>query len=141
MLLKPLNGIVKRGLLITFVAVIIKQIKYISRKAVALFLVAVFAMLAFNQSAYIHSHKLVDGSVVSHAHPYNKTSDSEPIKSHHHTLADFLTLENLSLLFLTIILVISLQPLARTLASRIRTSQHQDAMLAWCTAGRAPPAI
>ena len=58
-----------------------------------------FASQIVNKSVNIHSHLLADGNVVTHAHPYNKTNDSKPIKSHHHTKSELLFLEQLKSLF------------------------------------------
>ena len=40
-----------------------------------------------------------DGTVVTHAHPYQKTGDTQPFKSHHHTNAAFFFFDNIELLF------------------------------------------
>lgn len=41
---------------------------------------------------YYHSHITNDGRLVSHAHPFNKSQDSTPFKSHHHSAIDLLLL-------------------------------------------------
>ncbi len=70
-------------------------------------MVVIMAMLIFNQSANIHSHQLADGSVVTHAHPYQKTSDNAPEESHHHNLKEFVFFDHLSLLFTVIAVLVA----------------------------------
>ncbi|MDI3527012.1 MAG: hypothetical protein PWR03_1195 [Tenuifilum sp.] len=50
-------------------------------------IILLLGLLFFNlsvQSIYFHEH-LVNGVYVFHAHPFNKSADSKPVKSHHHT--------------------------------------------------------
>lgn len=58
-----------------------------------------FLFQIINNSLYIHAHILSNGEIIYHAHPYDKTNDSEPFKSHHHTTADFLFLQHVNILF------------------------------------------
>lgn len=102
-------------------------------------MVTVIAMLTFNQSAFMHTHKLADGTVISHAHPYNKTTDSAPIKSHHHTLIDFLILENINFLFLAVIIALTIWLLTKTIAFRVALFHASDNPLINSSLGRAPP--
>lgn len=37
------------------------------------------------QTVFVHSHLLSNGTIITHAHPYNKQKDSSPFKSHHHS--------------------------------------------------------
>lgn len=90
-----------------------QKIKNTLLKYTTLLLVAVITLLCLNQSANIHSHRLSDGTIITHAHPYNKTSDSAPLKSHHHNVQDSITLRNITHLFVSlfVILTLSLLPL------------------------------
>ena len=65
-------------------------------------------LLIANKALYMHTHKMADGSIIVHAHPYNKSDDPKPFKSHQHTKAEFLFLENLESLFLLTFLIFSL---------------------------------
>lgn len=52
--------------------------------------------LVYNNAFFTHTHKLPDGTIVQHAHPYQNNSDSQsPFKTHHHTSFEFLLLDNL----------------------------------------------
>jgi len=59
----------------------------------------IIGMYVMNKVVFLHSHKLSDGTVIEHAHPYNKSSDSKPFKSHHHTKGEFLFFQNIDTLF------------------------------------------
>ncbi len=67
-------------------------------------------MLLFivNNAIFLHVHKLSDGTIVEHAHPYDFSNDSEPYKSHHHSNAEFLFFQNLKILFLIIFTALAL---------------------------------
>lgn len=56
-------------------------------------------LLLINSILFTHSQTLADGSVVVHAHPYNK-SDNAPINHNHHD-DELLILANIALLFFT----------------------------------------
>ena len=71
-------------------------------------LCSLFVLQIANQAFYSHSHITEDGKVISHAHPFQKDSDSSPIKEHSHTQSDFLLLAQLNILFLTASAVITL---------------------------------
>lgn len=58
-----------------------------------------------NKAVFIHVHKLRDGRVIEHSHPYDKAGDPEPYKSHHHSNTEFVFLQNLDVLFTEIAVV------------------------------------
>ena len=57
----------------------------------------IIGLLIINSILFTHSQTLADGSVVVHAHPYNKTSN--PPANHNHHDNDLLILNNITLLF------------------------------------------
>jgi hypothetical protein len=70
-----------------------------------LVLVAVTAMLT-NQALFVHSHRLADGTTVTHAHPYQPANDSNaPFKTHHHSKIEFLAFDNISHFILVFFMV------------------------------------
>ncbi len=82
-------------------------VRNITIKVFSFAVIALMGLLITNNGVFTHSHKLEDGSVVIHAHPYDKSKDSQPYKSHHHTKAAFVFLKNLNLLFFSLFLVIT----------------------------------
>ncbi len=82
-------------------------------------LVAVITVIS-NKIFNTHIHQLSNGSWVYHAHPYNKTDDSKPIKSHTHTaneLTFFQVYYNFLVAFFTIasVLVVATKKIGRQL--------------------------
>ena len=71
-------------------------------------MIGVIGMLVVNKIVFSHVHKLSDGTIIEHAHPFNKSADSKPFKSHHHSRAELLLFENLNILFLVLLLVLPL---------------------------------
>ena len=65
-------------------------------------MIGIIALMIANRSIYLHTHMLPTGILVTHSHPYDKSTDSGPYKTHHHTNAEFLFLENLDILFLSV---------------------------------------
>lgn len=60
----------------------------------------IMGCLLLNQALYTHTHVLPDGSIVSHAHPFNKSQESQGGSSHQHSTLEFFLLQNLQILFL-----------------------------------------
>lgn len=79
----------------------------------AFLLVVVYTLQVYNYSFYLHTHKLSDGRVITHAHPYNKSEDAKPVKSHHHIDYQLITIENLEILFPVFFLVLVLLKISR----------------------------
>lgn len=52
-----------------------------------------------NDVSNMHVHRLENGKMVIHAHPFNKSQDNEPVKSHHHSTFDFLQIQQAQILF------------------------------------------
>ena len=52
-----------------------------------------------NQALFTHKHTAGDGSVITHAHPYDR-SDSGPYKFHTHSRAESMAFDSAKLLFL-----------------------------------------
>lgn len=71
-------------------------------------MIGVMGMLIANKAIFLHVHKLDNGIIIEHAHPYDKSNDSKPYKSHHHSNAEFLFFQNLEILFLIVFLTFAL---------------------------------
>ncbi len=53
---------------------------------------------------YTHVHKLEDGSLVVHAHPYDKHENEDSEETHHHSNAELYFLQSFELLFFVAVL-------------------------------------
>ena len=60
--------------------------------------ISLMAFMVANRAVFLHAHEK-DGTVIFHAHPYDRTNDTKPIKSHHHSNAEFILIEHMELLF------------------------------------------
>lgn len=98
-------------------------------------------MLVGNVALFTHTHKLQDGTLIEHAHPFDKAGDTSPHKSHHHTASALLFFQHLTLLFLSAIAVLSFAVVVEA-TSFISFSANQPAfVLLKLNKGRAPPMI
>lgn len=70
-------------------------------KIVTLSIVPLLVFILVNQSVNIHYHKLDDGVVISHAHPYTQSNDigDTPFQEHKHTKFQYFLLAQLSSMF------------------------------------------
>ena len=75
------------------------QIKYkkLPNTMIVVLLCSLFAFQIFNKAVYGHTHIMADGTIVYHAHPYDKQPASAPSKKHHHSKHEYLLLEQLKL--------------------------------------------
>lgn len=69
------------------------------RKIFAFVLLGFVLLLTANQTFYTHSHILGSGTIITHAHPYDKGADSAPLKSHHHSQTELLVFNIFSFLW------------------------------------------
>jgi len=72
----------------------------IIKKSASYLMIAIIGLMIANKALYMHTHKMADGSIIVHAHPYNKSDDPKPFKSHQHTKIEFLFFANLEILVL-----------------------------------------
>jgi hypothetical protein len=72
----------------------------IIKKYFALLLVGIVGLLVLNNALFSHNHRLPNGSVVVHAHPFSKSNQPDlPLQSHQHTKFQLLFLDSLLVLF------------------------------------------
>ena len=57
---------------------------HIALKSAALAVILLLGIITFNRTANLHRHYLGGGITITHAHPYDKSADSSPFKSHSH---------------------------------------------------------
>jgi len=76
-------------------------------KALSYLGLGIIGLLIINSILFTHSQILSDGSVVVHAHPYDKTSN--PPSSHSHHEDELLILNNITLLFFLSAIAFSLK--------------------------------
>ena len=52
-------------------------------------------LLIANKGVFLHTHHFADGSVVVHAHPFNKSNDNAPDNSHNHTKKELILIQHI----------------------------------------------
>jgi hypothetical protein len=67
----------------------------ISYRLIAISLIVVVGIHSLNSFFNTHSHRLPDGTVITHAHPYDHSSDTNPFKSHKHTATELVFLASM----------------------------------------------
>ena len=115
------------------------SVRDITIKFIAFLIIGVMGMLIANKAVFIHSHRLNDGTVIEHAHPYSKSTDSKPYKSHHHTTAELLFFQNLEILFLIVFLTFSLIAFANKEKFSFKLITRHTLICINLNKGRAPP--
>lgn len=55
------------------------------RKILAYLMLVLVIGITVNNVVYLHSHILSDQTVITHAHPFDKSADNTPFKTHHHS--------------------------------------------------------
>jgi hypothetical protein len=102
-------------------------------------MVALMALLLMNNSAYLHVHVMHDGSLVSHAHPFDKQGESKPGQAHHHKQLECQMLQDLQLLFLLCLSSLGLLMVFRPIAWLHAADEQLHHVQLIPFQGRAPP--
>ncbi len=118
-----------------------ENLKSVIIRIFACFMIGIIGVLIANNAIFIHSHRMADGTLITHAHPYNKTNDSEPFKSHHHTQAEFLFLENLEIYFLFVLLALVSVSFFGKKKFTVRIHDDYISANTFSHKGRAPPVV
>jgi hypothetical protein len=67
------------------------------RNALSIIIIPIVLLLFYNQAANWHLHKLPNGIVIEHAHPYAKDkTDDTPFQKHSHNNFEYLVLALIS---------------------------------------------
>lgn len=111
------------------------------KKTMTGILLVIIGMLAVNNAVFMHVHALGNGKFVMHAHPYNKSQDPAPFKTHHHSGSEFIHLSQLQLLFFvaffSVILIAASHDSQRLICDHFVKSQ----VFLCIRQGRSPPAF
>ena len=94
----------------------------ITTKFFTFIMIGLMGMLIANRCIFTHTHILENGSIVFHAHPYDKTNDAKPYKTHHHTNAELLFLDLINLLFPVVFMAFAFSLFYRNTRNSIRAS-------------------
>ena len=114
-------------------------VKNITIKLVTWLVIGMMGMLIANKAVFMHTHKLSDGTVIEHAHPFNKTNDTTPYKSHHHSKAELLFFQNLDILLQIVFFTFALLTLVKKVKYTFYIKPRHTLSCIILHKGRAPP--
>jgi len=83
----------------------LKKIKGIIALMVVLPLIL---FLFYNSTVNLHYHKLPNGIIIAHAHPYNASSDNTPFQKHKHTKLQYFFFHNITFWIFTLVSILLL---------------------------------
>lgn len=90
-------------------------------------------MLLINNSLFLHVHKLDDGRIISHAHPFNKSQKTSSGEAkHNHTANEILIyqiLDSVSLLLIVFAGIQILIPVIQHLTSYYNAKKHSKEII------------
>ena len=118
-----------------------EKTKHIFIRLATWLMIAVFGLILVNNALYTHSHIKSDGTLVTHAHPFNKSNDSAPIKKHQHSHAYYLCAESIDILYLISFSFIFFHVIIRK--RNLFYSKRRSYLIFWQQSpqGRAPPLL
>ena len=115
-------------------------------KILTLSLVPLLVFMLVNQSVNLHYHKLDDGVVITHSHPFADTNDveGESFPQHEHTKGQFFILAQLTNGFAPVFTFFAISFILFAFR-RLPAPLYDESLVLSCTGGlrllRAPPAL
>ena len=103
------------------------------------FMILVMGALMVNKAIYTHVHLQPEGSVHSHAHPFNKGAEDKSNSSHEHSSTELILLDHLDILMLSVCAASVLIGISSNTGFQEPASDRLLAAFVPCTQGRAPP--
>lgn len=116
-----------------------QTIKNIATKCVIFLMIGIVGMFIANQALFVHAHKMADGTIVQHAHPYHKSESGQPFQTHQHTKAEIFFLQNLQILFVFTLFTLALIGTPKQVISFALPSLFRPLIFVSLNKGRAPP--
>lgn len=101
--------------------------------------ITLVGLIALNNALFIHRHILPNGDIVTHAHPYKKSGDTAPFKTHTHTTSELFLLAGLSKLLVIFSIAVATVLFARFLKQNTGGSDRSFTLFLSTLRGRAPP--
>jgi hypothetical protein len=75
-----------------------RKISHIKPVVFSFLFLVIMGGIIFNAAFFLHTHRIADGKIIVHAHPFNKTSETENPKSQHqHNKIELQVIQNLDL--------------------------------------------
>ena len=106
-------------------------------KVVGLLLLLTFLLLFINNVYFQHVHVLSDGTILLHAHPFNKTDGGT--QQHKHSTAEFYTIANFGLYFNSEVITPDFKIYESVYFFRTTDLPIFSETNIYCSIGRSPP--
>lgn len=114
---------------------------YIVKKYFAIALVGIIGLLTLNNTLFMHLHRLPDGSLIVHAHPFSKSNQADdPGQTHQHTKVELLVFDSLLILFAIGLLRVAKSNEQPRLVKHYYKLQSIGSSISHIFSNRAPPA-
>ncbi len=110
-------------------------------KAFTYLMIGIMGFIISNKAFFMHMHKMTNGSIIVHAHPFDKSSDTAPFKTHQHTKAGFLFFQNAGLFLLTVLFTYKVIRLIESIKPIPALLTNYPALCYVPDKGRAPPVL
>jgi hypothetical protein len=87
----------------------------------------------------MHTHLLPDGSIVTHAHPFDRSGESESGESHQHSNLEFVLFQHLEILFFFAMISVGLKKISTGIKKFNFIPALHFSTIIFAKPGRAPP--
>jgi len=104
-------------------------------------MVIILCLMITNKAVYTHVHKMPDGSIVYHAHPFHKTDSTSPYATHQHTTLEFFFFENLYIFLPLILLFLAVISVSKRKKYELINVENFINDYKLCLSDRAPPSL
>ena len=109
------------------------------KRTLSILLIVAMAALMINRIVYTHIHVLYNGSVVTHAHPFSKSTEGNPDSSHQHSNPELFLLNQLYPLILFVSAAFILKLFAASTGFIEPATERLFTAFVPHSLGRAPP--
>lgn len=113
--------------------------KNMLKKLLSLVLIVLLGLMTVNKSIFTHSHKLGNGIIITHSHPYNTAKDTTPFKEHHHSQSQLLFYASIDIVFVAIFFVLGLKLIINTRNIKLYRKILHHLFCKTTNSGRSPP--
>ena len=112
----------------------------IFKSTVILMTLTVILLILFS-GFFMHTHQLENGKYITHVHPFNKSTDNTPIKTHNHSSEQITFLDHFILIILLPVLMLGI--IVSLSGKTIFSSYHSDLVFTinLIKSPRAPPLL
>ncbi|MDA3779065.1 MAG: hypothetical protein PF487_02345 [Bacteroidales bacterium] len=73
------------------------------KRIIAMVVLPLVLFLLYNSTSNLHYHKLSNGQIITHAHPYSNNTDNTPLQKHKHTKIQYFFFHNITFWAFTLV--------------------------------------